>query len=78
MISANETYRSTGGDSQSRFEYVEVLLPLPLAAKFTYRLPPHLVGKPAQGSRVIVPFGRKNSIPPLWWVSPIFLLKAST
>lgn len=60
MISANETYRSTGGDSQSRFEYVEVLLPLPLAAKFTYRLPPHLVGKPAQGSRVIVPFGRKK------------------
>lgn len=78
MISANETYRSTGGDSKSRFEYVEVLLPLPLAAKFTYRLPPHLMGKPAQGSRVIVPFGRKKSIPPLWWVSPIFLLKVST
>lgn len=44
----------------SRFEYVEVLLPLPLAAKFTYRLPKDLIGKPTPGCRVIVPFGRKK------------------
>ena len=58
MSPATET--SSPAESLSRFEYVEVLLPLPLAAKFTYRLPPHLVGKPDRGSRVIVPFGRKK------------------
>lgn len=40
--------------------YAEVILPLPLATTFTYRLPAELEGKVSIGSRVIVPFGRKK------------------
>lgn len=40
--------------------YAEVILPLPLATTFTYRIPHELEGKVAIGSRVIVPFGRKK------------------
>lgn len=44
----------------SRSEYVEVLVPLPLHAVFTYRLPSHLIGTVGVGHRVIVPFGTKK------------------
>lgn len=44
----------------SRSEYVEVLVPLPLHAVFTYRLPSHLIGNVGVGHRVIVPFGTKK------------------
>ena len=46
---------------------MEVILPLPLHATFTYRVPDGLQGVIGVGFRVIVPFGRKNSIPALWW-----------
>lgn len=44
----------------SRSEYVEVLVPLPLHAVFTYSLPSHLIGNVGVGHRVIVPFGTKK------------------
>lgn len=40
--------------------YVEVVLPLPLNATFTYRVPEHLQVRLMPGFRVIVPFGRKR------------------
>lgn len=40
--------------------YVDVILPLPLANRYTYSLPEALEGQVAEGSRVIVPFGRKK------------------
>ena len=40
--------------------YVDVILPLPLANRYTYSLPEVLEGQVAEGSRVIVPFGRKK------------------
>lgn len=40
--------------------FVDVLLPLPLAALFTYRVPQDLDGQVAFGMRVIVPFGRSK------------------
>ncbi|MDE6309920.1 MAG: hypothetical protein K2L81_06985, partial [Muribaculaceae bacterium] len=40
--------------------FVEVVLPLPLNATFTYRVPEHLGVKLMPGFRVIVPFGRKR------------------
>lgn len=40
--------------------YVSVLLPLPLPEPFTYLLPESLAGKVKEGSRVIVPFGKKK------------------
>ena len=40
--------------------FAEVILPLPLAATFTYRIPAHMAGKVTVGSRVVVPFGRKK------------------
>ncbi|WP_289699372.1 hypothetical protein, partial [Muribaculum intestinale] len=40
--------------------YAEVILPLPLGATFTYRIPQELDGKVSIGSRIIVPFGRKK------------------
>ncbi len=40
--------------------YVEVVLPLPLNATFTYRVPEHLQVRLMPGYRVIVPFGRKR------------------
>ena len=40
--------------------YVDVILPLPLANRYTYSLPEALEGQVAEGSRIIVPFGRKK------------------
>lgn len=40
--------------------FVDVLLPLPLSALFTYRVPQDLEGQVAFGMRVIVPFGRSK------------------
>lgn len=40
--------------------YAEVILPLPLGATFTYRIPQELDGNVSIGSRIIVPFGRKK------------------
>lgn len=60
----NEASRPNRQDRQplppSRSEYVEVLVPLPLHAVFTYRLPSHMVGNVGVGHRVIVPFGTKK------------------
>ncbi|MBQ8968648.1 MAG: primosomal protein N' [Bacteroidaceae bacterium] len=39
---------------------VDVVLPLPLAETYTYRLPEPLRGRVAVGSRLIVPFGAKK------------------
>ncbi len=41
-------------------EYVEVILPLPLATTFTYRLPAEMAPGVEVGSRVVVPFGAKK------------------
>ncbi len=41
-------------------KYAEVILPLPLYATFTYRVPPELAPHVAPGCRVVVPFGRKK------------------
>ncbi len=38
----------------SRNNYVEVIVPLPLEATFTYRVPEHMKGQISVGSRVIV------------------------
>ena len=40
--------------------FVDVIMPLPLAATFTYSVPDDLASQVARGSRVIVPFGRKK------------------
>ncbi len=40
--------------------FVDVLLPLPLPALFTYRVPQELTGGVSFGVRVIVPFGRSK------------------
>lgn len=44
----------------SRNNYVDVIVPLPLEATFTYRVPEHMKGQISVGSRVIVPFGLKK------------------
>jgi len=41
-------------------QFVEVILPLPLYVTFTYAVPADMAGRLRQGSRVIVPFGRKK------------------
>lgn len=41
--------------------YAEVLLPVPIAGAFTYRVPADMEGRIAVGHRVIVPFGRRKS-----------------
>lgn len=41
-------------------KYADVILPLPLAQKYTYRIPPDLEKQVMQGCRVIVHFGRKR------------------
>ncbi len=41
-------------------EFAEVLLPLPLYATFTYRIPGEYRGKVGAGFRVVVPFGRNK------------------
>lgn len=40
--------------------YAEVILPLPVGATFSYRIPDDLLGLIVPGLRVIVPFGRKK------------------
>ncbi|MDE6402638.1 MAG: DEAD/DEAH box helicase family protein, partial [Muribaculaceae bacterium] len=40
--------------------FAQVLVPLPLNATFTYRIPPHLADAVRAGHRVIVPFGTKK------------------
>ncbi|MBD5322876.1 MAG: primosomal protein N', partial [Bacteroides sp.] len=40
--------------------YAEVLLPVPIAGAFTYRVPCDMESSIAVGDRVIVPFGRKK------------------
>ncbi len=46
--------------SRGRIPLVDVILPLPLADTYTYRLPERLVGKVERGCRLIVPFGTKK------------------
>jgi len=41
--------------------YAEVLLPVPIAGAFTYKVPVDMEGRIAVGHRVIVPFGRRKS-----------------
>ena len=41
-------------------KFVDVILPLPLANRFTYSLPDEYSEKIEIGCRVIVPFGRKK------------------
>ena len=41
-------------------QFVDVILPLPLANRYTYSLPDNLQNQVQTGSRVIVPFGRKK------------------
>ncbi len=41
-------------------KFVDVILPLPLHACFTYALPPVMDGEVQTGCRVVVPFGRKK------------------
>lgn len=40
--------------------YITVILPLPVAGSFTYRVPPEDAGRVTVGSRVIVPFGKRK------------------
>ena len=40
--------------------FADVIVPLPLAGRFTYRIPESLTGKIDAGYRVIVPFGSKK------------------
>lgn len=40
--------------------FAEIILPLPLEAKFTYAVPAEMVGAINVGHRVIVPFGKKK------------------
>ncbi len=44
----------------ARPEFAEVLLPLPLHATFTYRIPEEYRGELGVGFRVVVPFGRNK------------------
>ncbi|MDR2475587.1 MAG: primosomal protein N' [Bacteroidales bacterium] len=41
--------------------YANVILPLPLAEYYTYRIPPEMLVEITTGCRVIVPFGKKKS-----------------
>ena len=41
-------------------KFVDVILPLPLQASFTYALPPEMDGQVQMGCRVVVSFGRKK------------------
>ena len=40
--------------------FADVILPVPLAKLFTYRVPSEMIGYLAVGSRIIVPFGKKK------------------
>lgn len=46
--------------------YAEIILPLPLYGTFTYEIPAGADEEVSVGSRVLVQFGRKNSIPESW------------
>ncbi len=48
--------------SDAHVTYVDVVVPVPLNAAFTYAVPPLPEGSPAvvRGSRVLVPFGRRH------------------
>ena len=65
-------------ESMRKTYFVDVLLPLPVASLFTYRVPVELETQMAFGKRVIVPFGRSKlyaalvvrvhtDSPRLWW-----------
>ena len=41
--------------------YAEILLPVPIAGTFTYRVPAEMENSLGVGHRVIVPFGRRKS-----------------
>ena len=41
-------------------KYADVIVPLPLAAQYTYSLPPELADSVQPGCRVVVSFGRKK------------------
>ena len=41
-------------------KFVDVILPLPLQASFTYALPPEMDGQVQIGCRVVVSFGKKK------------------
>lgn len=41
-------------------KFIDVILPLPLHATFTYLLPEEMTGEVTTGCRVVVPFGRKK------------------
>lgn len=41
--------------------YADVILPLPLSEKFTYKIPEALVSQIHKGTRVIVPFGKSKT-----------------
>ncbi|MCI7782055.1 MAG: primosomal protein N', partial [Parabacteroides sp.] len=47
--------------------YAEVILPLPLANSYTYRIPDELESLVVPGCRVMVYFGRKRSYTALVW-----------
>lgn len=47
-------------------KFVDVILPLPLSAAYTYALPEEQQAAVRPGCRVIVPFGAKSFIRPLW------------
>ena len=40
--------------------YVDVIVPLPIAAHYTYSVPPELEGRIHEGGRVVVQFGAKR------------------
>ncbi len=42
-------------------QYVDVIVPVPLASQFTYALPPEMAARVSVGCRVVVPFGKKKT-----------------
>ncbi len=42
--------------------FADIILPLAVKGTFTYRIPEEMNGKVFPGSRVLVQFGKKNSI----------------
>lgn len=47
-------------ENERKTFFADILLPLPLPALFTYRIPHEMEGQVAFGQRVIVPFGRSK------------------
>ncbi len=56
----NRQYISNESQTYNPCGYLEVLLPLPLNATFTYRIPPEMCISVEIGFRVVVPFGKKK------------------